>query len=162
MARIKAGQSGQSTLQVEMDIAVDDCGAVLGARQLAVQPFMNGTVDADTSYEPITDWASTLKVDKLKLMALVLDNQNTAFEYMFVVRSAVDRMKPGSWIALEAAWTNPAAGNSERNTGELAIPAGANFATRSVYQVGVGLRKKSGSSGNPRCMIHAMTHVKFT
>lgn len=161
MARLQAGQSGQSRILVETDVTMDTCGAVLGAKQIEVQPFMSGVDDANTPVFTLTDWAATLGVAKLKGIIIVMNNENTSFEYALLVRTCIDRSQPGAWVNLEAAYTNPATGNSERNTGELTIPAGANFSTRSWYQVGIGVRKKSGSTGNPRCMLHAMAHSKL-
>jgi hypothetical protein len=43
MARLAAGQSGQSVIVLETDISLNVCGGVLGAKQVDVHPFMNGT-----------------------------------------------------------------------------------------------------------------------
>lgn len=163
MARLAAGQTGQGVLEVEMDINIRHCGAVLGSKLIEVQPYLTGTDEANSMVVPITDWSPTVGVDKVKTMFLVMDNQNTAFEYILRGRSAKDRMKPGSWVDFESgAYTAPAAGNTERNTGEQSIPAGLDFAGRSQFQLGVGLRKKNGQSGNPRAMLQALSHVKYT
>lgn len=162
VGKIKTGQTGQSTMEVELTLAVDDCGAVLGGKELSVQPYMTGTDDANTNIDLVTGWSPTLRVDKLKLLALVFDNANDAFEYQFKVRSCKDRMVPNGWVSLTGTtWVNPATGSSEANSGEIAIPAGANFSTNSFFQVGIGLRRRSAGTWNPRCMLTVQVHVKY-
>lgn len=162
MGKLAAGQTGQCVLELEMDIAIKHCGAVLGSKLIEAQPYLTGTDEANSMVIPVTDWSPTVGVDKFKAMFVVIDNQNTALEYILRGRVAKDRMSPGAWVDIEAAYNNPAAGSSERNTGELSIPGGLNFSTRSLFQLGVGLRKKSGSSGNPRAILQTMTHIKYS
>lgn len=162
VGRLRRGARGQSTVEVEMDVAAKLCGEVLGTKTVEVQPFAIGPDEDDAVIVPITDWSPTVGVDRLKAVFVLLDNHNDALAYRLVVRGALDRMAPDPWVSVEGkAWTHAAVGSSERNTGEQAVPVAARFADRSLFQLGLAYRRKQGSQRNPRCIIHALAHCRY-
>ena len=84
---------------------------------------------------------------------MVVNNDSTYLEVQLVCRTANDVRAPNAWQTCEAAWDNPASGNSVRNTGALSAPAGANVSSNLLIQFGLAVRKKSGAAGNPRAEI---------
>jgi hypothetical protein len=161
VGRLQKGHQGPSAVEVEMDVAVRMCGEVLGTKTVEIQPFTFGG-DDEAAVVPITDWSPTVGVDKLKAVFVVLDNHNEALQYQLVVRTASDRMEPDPWQSVEdKRWEQPRTGNSERNTGELPIPEDARFEWRSLFQLGLAYRKKSGAPSNPRCTIHTLSHCRY-
>ena len=162
VGRQRSRARGQSTLEVEMDVAVKLCGEVLGTKTVEVQPFATGSDDDDAVVVPITDWSPTVGVDRLKAVFVLLDNHNDALEYRLVARTALDRMAPDPWVSVEGkGWSHAAPGNSERNTGEQPVPGGARFAERAVFQLGLAYRRKPDSKRNPRCIVHALSHCRY-
>jgi hypothetical protein len=161
MGRLPNGSCGQSAAEVEMDVAVKLCGEVLGTKTVEIQPFV---ADKDQpAIVPITDWSPTIGVESVKAVFVLLDNQQDALEYQLVVRTAKDRMEPDAWVLVEGkSWSCPPAGNSERNTGELRVPAEARFEQRSLFQLGLAWRKRSGAQGSPRCLVHTLSHCRYT
>jgi hypothetical protein len=157
VGRLRKGSHRQSTLEVEMDVAIQACGEVLGTKTVEVQPF---ATDSDEAVVPITDWSPTVGVERLKAVFVLLDNHTDSFEYRLVVRSAKDRMEPDPWVAAEG-WDRPEAGNSERNTGELLVPEAACFLDRSLFQLGLAFRKTAGASRGPRCLVHTLSHCRY-
>lgn len=159
VGRLRKGGRGQSSVEVEMDVAIKTCGEVLGTKTVEVQPFATGSED-DEAVVAVTDWSHTVGVEAVKAVFVLLDNHSDSLEYRLVVRAALDRMEPDPWVAVEE-WSRPAPGNSERNTGELRVPEEARFDERSLFQLGLAFRKRKGGERSPRCMVHTLTHCRY-
>ncbi len=160
VGRIRTDSCGQSAVEAQMDVAVRSCGEVLGTRTVEIQPF--SAAEGQPAVVPLTDWSPTVGVGGLKTVFVVIDNQEQALEYQLVVRTAKDRMAPGPWASVEGKrWHNPGPGNSEHNTGELAIPKAAAFDEASAFQLGIAYRKAKGSKVSPRCVLHTLTHCRY-
>jgi hypothetical protein len=154
--KLKAGESGVAIVQAKLSPAVQQCGRILPGKQIDVSPFMTVT---DGAYFPISGWEPTVGLSKIKAAFLVMDNSNTDLEYVLLARTCDDPAEPNSWQAAEA-WANPASGNSERNTGEVSVPAGANLSSHHLVQLGVGVRAKTAGT-NPRATIRVVGALKY-
>ncbi len=138
---------------VDLKVAYVDRSAEVGRGRVVINPGqISGT---DTNYFELGEWTPTVGIDKVMAAIVFLDNESTYSEHQLVCRSAIDPRSPNAWQTMEAAWSNPAAGNSVRNTTALSVPAGANATTNFLLQFGLAVRKKSGAAGNPRCELVA-------
>jgi hypothetical protein len=132
------------------------CGRVFGSANLSLYTNMLTADTGQTLVLELGGWHPAAGLTKLMAGLMVGDNSSTYLETILMLRSAVDPRAPNAWVEVEAAWNNPAAGFSERNTTALNVPAGINLTDNFLVQAGVGLRKKSAAAGNPRAMIQAM------
>jgi hypothetical protein len=151
MYRLKTGESGQAAIQAGLSVAGQQCGRLLPARAIDVQPWIANT---DQNTFAISDWIPTVGLSKVLAAFMVLDNANNGLEYQLIVRTCNNVGEPNSWQLAEGSWTNPSTGNSERHTGELSVPAGANLSSNHRLQVGVAVRKTG--SNNPRATIRVL------
>ncbi len=136
---------------VGMQVALDQVPVVLGMEQIVINPGqISGT---DTNVFEVGEWSPTVGLDKVMAAIAVMDNLSTYLELSLHVRTCKVPSQPNSWVQVEAAWDNPASGNSVRNTTALSLPAGANASTNFLFQLGMGVRKKSGAAGNPRAQV---------
>jgi hypothetical protein len=150
-----SNSAGTALGSVEADLVVSVLNRAyeVGALVIDVRPGqISGT---DINYFVLGDWSPTLGIDTMMAAVVVLDNDSTYSENGLFCRTAIDPMQPNAWQGVEAAWNNPASGSSVRNTTALSLPAGANAATNLLVQFALGVRKKSGAAGNPRCQIIA-------
>jgi hypothetical protein len=157
--KLKAGESGVAIVQAKLSPAVQQCGRILPGKEIDVSPFMTVT---DGAHFPISGWEPTVGLSKIKAAFLVMDNSNTDLTSSASSRTTSacdDPAEPNSWQAAEA-WANPASGNSERNTGEVSVPAGANLASHHLVQLGVGVRAKTAGT-NPRATIRVVGALKY-
>ena len=137
--------------EVEQQVTLDQIPEVLGAERLVINPGqISGT---DTNVFEVGEWSPTVGLDKVMAAIAVMDNLSTYLEVSLHVRTCKVPSQPNGWVQVEAAWDNPASGNSARNTTALALPAGANASTNFLFQLGLGVRKKSGAAGNPRAEL---------
>jgi hypothetical protein len=143
--------TGLGSGELSLSFVPDSCAKLVGQGRVEVNPGSMTTTDL--SYFPIGDFVPAIGVDKVMAGFVVLDNEATYLEYQLVCRSAKDPRAPNAWQTVEAAYANPAAGNSERNTTALSLPAGAALSSNLLVQFGVAARKKSGAAGNPRAEI---------
>ena len=158
VGHLRGGLRLPSLVEAEMDVSLRECGEVLGTKTVEVQPFAMGSDEEDAAIVPITDWKPTVGVASVKGVFVLLDNVNSALMYRLVARTAQDRTEPEGWVSLES-WQRPEVGNSERNTGERAVPEA--FAQRSLYQLGVAFRRTPLAENNPRCILHALAHCRY-
>lgn len=145
--------AGTSLGSVEADLVTSVLTRAyeVGALTIDIRPGqISGT---DVNYFVLGSWTPTLGFDTVMAAIAVLDNDGTYMENGLFCRTAIDPMQPNAWQGVEAAWNNPAAGNSVRNTTALSLPAGANATTNLLVQFALGVRKKSGAAANPRCQL---------
>lgn len=158
MHKLSTGSSLGSA-EIVLDAAQQLCGQTLRQTAVPVNPGqISGT---DINYAELSGWLPAVGLDKIKAAFMVVDNESDYLEYQLVIRSAVDRRQPNAWQTAEASWTNPSSTNTERNTAELSVPAGASITSNQFFQLGVAFRKKSGAGGNPRASILATPAVKY-
>jgi hypothetical protein len=136
--------------------SVARCGRTFGAASFELNTSMLTSDTGQQLVVPIGDFQPAVGLDKVMAGLVIGDNASTYLETMLMIRTAIDRRGPNSWVEVEAAWHNPAAGNSERNTTALTIPAGANLTDNFLVQLGLGLRKKASAAGNPRATIQVV------
>jgi hypothetical protein len=116
----------------EPTVAVRQCGRVVGRGAAIINPGMiSGT---DLNYFPIGQFQPCVGLDKVMGAFVVMDNESTYLEYQLVIRTAKDPQAPNAWQTCEAGYSNPAAGNSERNTTLLSDPS-ATVGGRSLISV---------------------------
>jgi hypothetical protein len=145
-------------LQVTTQFDVEQRARVVGQREVVVNPSITTT---DLSYFPLTDFVPAVGASGVMAGFVVQDNESTYLEYQLFCRSANDTELPNAWTACEASYSNPAAGNSSRNSGALSIPAGVNVSTHHSLQFALGVRKKSGAAGNPRAQIRCFVALNY-
>lgn len=131
--------------------APDQCVSQVGTARIVINPGMVTTTDVN--YFEIGGFAPTSGFGKIMGALTVTNNESTYLETQLVCRTAQDPRLPNAWVAVEAGYDNPAAGNTMRNTTALSAPAGANFSTNLLVQWGLAVRKKVGAAGNPRAQI---------
>ena len=156
--KLSAG-STLAAAQVTLQSYLYGCVDTAGGGDVAVNPGMvSGT---DINYAGLTGWFPGVGLSKVLAAFIVTENESTYLEYQLVVRTCIDTRTPNGWQTAEAGagYTNPASTNTERNTGELSVPAGCNLTSNTLVQVGVAWRKKAGAAGNPRAMINAVICV---
>lgn len=137
---------------VGMQVARSLSVAEAGRGRFVMNPGMFGSTD--TNVLELGPFAPTVGLSKVMAAFGVMNNVSTYFEYVLMCRTANDPRAANAWVDCESGvWTNPAAGNSLRNTGALSAPAGANVSTNLLIQWGLGFRKKSGAAGNPSCEV---------
>lgn len=136
---------GFGQADVRLSVSFDSRGKILGRQSIDVQPFNDNT---QTAVYPISGWHPVVAAKNVKAAFVIADNQYATLRYRLFMRSADDSSAPNAWTALEAGWTAPPVGNSERNTGEILL--GASGAAR--FQLGVGVMKNGTSE--TRATIH--------
>ncbi|MEQ1568634.1 MAG: hypothetical protein ABMA64_23550 [Myxococcota bacterium] len=146
--------------QAQVRVAVRQCAMVVATGGDTINPAQTST--ADINYTPIGEFRPCVGLSKLMGAFIVSDNESNHLEYQLVVRTALDPRAPNSWQTAELAWTTPNTPNSERNTGFLTVPAGANLTSNLLFQVGIAYRKRSGATGNPRASISVVVAGTFT
>jgi hypothetical protein len=109
---------------VDLKVAYVDRSAKVGRGRVVINPGqISGT---DTNYFELGEWTPTVGIDKVMAAIVVLDNESTYSEHQLVCRSAIDPRSTNAWQTMEAAWSNPAAGNCASavlRTDEHPIPA---------------------------------------
>jgi hypothetical protein len=113
----------------------------------------------DVNYAQLTGWQPAVGFSKCKAWFVVTENLSDYMEYQLVMRTANDPRAPNAWQTCEAGYTNPSSTNTERNTGELSAPAGANLTSNMFFQLGLAFRKEASAGGNPQALITATTAV---
>jgi hypothetical protein len=149
--------SGDATAQVQMGVTRSQCGQTFPPQQVSIHP---GMLDPTAiSYFPITAFIPLVGATKLKAMFIVTDN--SSLKYKLVARSATDPNAPNPWVAVETPWTDPASGNSERNTSEQDVPSDTDFdaSANSLMQLGVAVLR--AGAGQARGTITAMAAVRY-
>ncbi len=142
--------AGSGRCDVTPTFSLNECGRILAAGRVVVNPG-EATTGTDTNTYPVGDWGTTVAFDKVMGGFVVEDNLALNLKYQLVCRTAIDPSKPGPWVVVEAGWTTPAVGNSERNTTALALPAGANAASNFFLQWGIQVTRTG--TGNPGAIL---------
>lgn len=142
MAKNTSG-TNQAEVQAEMQVAEQRCAQQFTPVQVEALPSVNTNQEVIA----ISGWFPTLGADKAKAAFVVTNNNGTNMDYQLMMRSCNDPSAPNSWVSAEASATNPAAGNSERNTGDLSIPAGISAASNQFLQFGLGIAENGSASG---------------
>ncbi|MCB9698728.1 MAG: hypothetical protein H6738_18245 [Alphaproteobacteria bacterium] len=138
--------------QVDMQVSHSQCGSQVALVKAVIHPGMiSGT---DTNVFEAGDFTPTIGFSKVMAAIVVMNNLSDYLEDQLFVRTANDPRAPNDWVACEAGWSNPASGNSQRNTTALSAPGGASVTSYLLMQFGIGARQKSGAGGNPRAEMY--------
>ncbi|RME27286.1 MAG: hypothetical protein D6798_04905 [Deltaproteobacteria bacterium] len=145
-----------ASCQVRLHTAFKQCSRVFSPVQVVVNP-LNGTTDI--SFHPVTPVFAAHAVDKVKAAVVIMDNVNTALDWRLFGRGFNDPMAPGSWMALGQAWNQPAAGDSDLDTGLLDLATTLSLSSYQWAQLSLAVRKGSAGDANSRAIFHLIPAV---
>lgn len=120
-------------------------GKTMGSRDLVITPSTDGT---DVSYLPISGWQPTLGLSSVMASIVAMDVNTAYVQERLAIRTARDRTEPNGIELCEAGWNTPGVGNSDRNTGQVSIPSGANVTTNNFFQLLLAVRKSDAAQSN--------------
>jgi hypothetical protein len=140
----KGAGSAEGMIEIGMDLAIHQCIQIIGARRLVIPPTLTASnSDDDALIELLTDWVPAVGTPKIKVGSAAKSVRNGDLRDIIIYRTATDRTAPNTWqFALEAGYSTPGTGNSERNTGELSPTVTSSY----WLQVAQAFRRVSGGA----------------